>query len=176
MTKNFVNYSTFIFYHSCCETRLVYDTFVVLFKHCFVMQPLQNPPICGRTISRSWSWVLTQGLLIFSTNYVFPVYFLFVNMPTGKWYYFLCFYFILWWALLSSIGFRRIHSVLSFEKCLSSDNYQARFLYEIIQKWRNRFTRWTDYTVNLCLVIIKYKNPSWTSITIPQKYVFDFKE
>ncbi len=32
------------------------------------------------------------------------------------------------------------------------------------------------YTVNLCLVIIKYKNPSWTSITVPQKYVFDFKE
>jgi hypothetical protein len=53
ITKNFVNYSTFIFYHCCCETRLVYDTFVLLFKHCFVMQPLQNPPICGRTVSRS---------------------------------------------------------------------------------------------------------------------------
>jgi hypothetical protein len=31
-------------------------------------------------------------------------------------------------------------------------------------------------TVNLCLATIKYKNPSWTSITDPQKYVFDFKE
>ncbi len=31
-------------------------------------------------------------------------------------------------------------------------------------------------TVNLCLVTIKYKNPSWTSITVPQKYVFYFKE
>jgi hypothetical protein len=31
-------------------------------------------------------------------------------------------------------------------------------------------------TVNLCLVTIKYKNPSWTNITVPQKYVFDFKE
>ncbi len=31
-------------------------------------------------------------------------------------------------------------------------------------------------TVNLCLATIKYKNPSWTSITVPQKYVFDFKE
>jgi hypothetical protein len=30
-------------------------------------------------------------------------------------------------------------------------------------------------TVNLCLVTIKYKNPSWTSITVPLKYVFDFK-
>ncbi len=31
-------------------------------------------------------------------------------------------------------------------------------------------------TVNLCLVTIKYKNPSWTNITVPQKNVFDFKE
>jgi hypothetical protein len=31
-------------------------------------------------------------------------------------------------------------------------------------------------TVNLCLVTIKYKNPSWTSITVHQKYVFYFKE
>ena len=29
--------------------------------------------------------------------------------------------------------------------------------------------------VNLCLVTIKYKNPSWTNKTVPQKYVFDFK-
>jgi hypothetical protein len=35
---------------------------------------------------------------------------------------------------------------------------------------------WGHYTVNLCLVIIKYKNTSWTNITVPQKYVFDFKE
>ncbi len=33
-----------------------------------------------------------------------------------------------------------------------------------------------NHTVNLCLVTIKYKNPSWTNITVPQKYVFDFKE
>ncbi len=32
------------------------------------------------------------------------------------------------------------------------------------------------YTVNLCLVTIKYKNPSFTNINVPQKYVFDFKE
>jgi hypothetical protein len=32
------------------------------------------------------------------------------------------------------------------------------------------------YTVNLCLITIKYKNPSCTNITVPQKYVFDFKE
>ncbi len=32
------------------------------------------------------------------------------------------------------------------------------------------------HTVHLCLVTIKYKNPSWTNITVPQKYVFDFKE
>ncbi len=32
------------------------------------------------------------------------------------------------------------------------------------------------HTVNLCLVTIKYKNPSWTSITVPQKYVLYFKE
>jgi hypothetical protein len=31
-------------------------------------------------------------------------------------------------------------------------------------------------TVNLCLVTIKYKNPSCTNITVPQKYVFDFRE
>jgi hypothetical protein len=31
-------------------------------------------------------------------------------------------------------------------------------------------------TVNLCRVIIKYKNPSWTNKTVPQKYIFDFKE
>ena len=31
-------------------------------------------------------------------------------------------------------------------------------------------------TVNLCLVTIKHKNPSCTNITVPQKYVFDFKE
>ncbi len=31
-------------------------------------------------------------------------------------------------------------------------------------------------TVNLCLVTIKYKNPSCTNKTVPQKYVFDFKE
>jgi hypothetical protein len=31
-------------------------------------------------------------------------------------------------------------------------------------------------TVNLCLVTIKYKNPSRTNLTVPQKYVFDFKE
>ncbi len=31
-------------------------------------------------------------------------------------------------------------------------------------------------TVNLCLVTIKYKNPSCTNITVPQKYVFDFNE
>ncbi len=34
----------------------------------------------------------------------------------------------------------------------------------------------SHYTVNLCLVTNKYKNPSWTNITVPQKYVFDFKE
>ena len=32
------------------------------------------------------------------------------------------------------------------------------------------------HTVNLCLVTIKHKNPSCTNITVPQKYVFDFKE
>jgi len=32
------------------------------------------------------------------------------------------------------------------------------------------------HTVNVCLVTIKYKNPSWTNITVPKKYVFDFKE
>ncbi len=32
------------------------------------------------------------------------------------------------------------------------------------------------YTVNLCLVTIKYKNPSCTNITVPQKYVFDLKK
>jgi hypothetical protein len=32
------------------------------------------------------------------------------------------------------------------------------------------------YIVNLCLVIIKYKNPSWTNKTVPQKFLFDFKE
>jgi hypothetical protein len=32
------------------------------------------------------------------------------------------------------------------------------------------------WTVNLCLVTIKYKNSSWTNMTIPLKYVFDFKE
>jgi hypothetical protein len=31
-------------------------------------------------------------------------------------------------------------------------------------------------TVNLCLVTVKYKNPSCTIITVPQKYVFDFKK
>jgi hypothetical protein len=31
------------------------------------------------------------------------------------------------------------------------------------------------YTVNLCLVTFKYKNTS-RNITVPQKYVFDFKE
>jgi hypothetical protein len=31
-------------------------------------------------------------------------------------------------------------------------------------------------TVNLGLVTIKYKNTSWINITVPQKYVFDFKE
>jgi hypothetical protein len=30
-------------------------------------------------------------------------------------------------------------------------------------------------TVNLCLVTIKYKNPSCKNITVPQKYVFDFE-
>jgi hypothetical protein len=30
--------------------------------------------------------------------------------------------------------------------------------------------------VKLCLVTIKYKNTSWRNITVPQKYVFDFKE
>ncbi len=33
-----------------------------------------------------------------------------------------------------------------------------------------------NHTVNLCLVSIKYENPSWTNITVPHKYVFDFKE
>ena len=28
----------------------------------------------------------------------------------------------------------------------------------------------------MCLVIIKYKNSSWTKKTVPYKYVFDFKE
>jgi hypothetical protein len=31
-------------------------------------------------------------------------------------------------------------------------------------------------TVNLYLVTINYKNPSWTNITFPHIYVFDFKE
>ncbi len=40
----------------------------------------------------------------------------------------------------------------------------------------NNRSFYTSYTVNLCLVTIKYKNPSCTNITVPQKYVFDFKE
>ncbi len=32
------------------------------------------------------------------------------------------------------------------------------------------------HTVNLCLVNIRYKNPSCTNKTVPQKYVFVFKE
>jgi hypothetical protein len=31
------------------------------------------------------------------------------------------------------------------------------------------------HTVNVCLVTIKYKNPSFTNITVPQKYIFDLK-
>ncbi len=38
------------------------------------------------------------------------------------------------------------------------------------------FNLYGTITVNLCLVTIKYKNPSCTNITVPQKYVFDFKE
>ncbi len=41
---------------------------------------------------------------------------------------------------------------------------------------RRKIATCCRYTVNLCLVTIKYKNPSWTKKTVPQKYVFDFKE
>ena len=32
------------------------------------------------------------------------------------------------------------------------------------------FGKCQGHTVNLCLVTFKYKNPSWTSKTVPQKY------
>ncbi len=35
--------------HEFCSTRPFYDTFLELCKHRFVMQPLQNPPICSST-------------------------------------------------------------------------------------------------------------------------------
>jgi hypothetical protein len=39
-----------------------------------------------------------------------------------------------------------------------------------------KFLPTPGHTVNLSLVIIKYKHTSWTFITAPQKYVFDFME
>jgi hypothetical protein len=40
----------------------------------------------------------------------------------------------------------------------------------------NTACRYFSCTVNLFLVTIKYKNPSWKNKTFPQKYVYDFKE
>jgi hypothetical protein len=42
--------------------------------------------------------------------------------------------------------------------------------------WNQFQRRGFERTVNLSLVTIKYKNISWTNITVPQKHVFDFKE
>ena len=44
-----------------------------------------------------------------------------------------------------------------------------------LKQYKSKISVWA-YTVNLCLVTNKYKNPSCTNITVPQKYVFDFKE
>ncbi len=51
---------------------------------------------------------------------------------------------------------------------------QIIFIYDFLFKLCWIF--FNIYTVNLCLVTIKYKNPSWTNNTVPQKYVFDFKK
>ncbi len=53
--------------------------------------------------------------------------------------------------------------------------YKAKIFGTLFANGRLQF-RSVFYTVNLCLVTIKYKNPSWTNITVPQKNVFDFKE
>jgi hypothetical protein len=54
--------------------------------------------------------------------------------------------------------------------------YIFTFWTRIIRGLHAKRCRLSLYTVNLCLVTIKYKNPSCTNITVPQKYVFDFKE
>ncbi len=45
-TKNIGIFIILIFYHRAVVK--LYDTFVEFFKHHFVMQPLQNPPLCSR--------------------------------------------------------------------------------------------------------------------------------
>jgi hypothetical protein len=47
--KNIKSLITFIFYHSAAVKQDQNDTFVVLFEHRFVMQKLQNPPLCSST-------------------------------------------------------------------------------------------------------------------------------
>ncbi len=36
-----------IFHHRAVVKQELYMTFVMLFKHRFVMQPLKNPPLCS---------------------------------------------------------------------------------------------------------------------------------
>jgi hypothetical protein len=64
-------------------------------------------------------------------------------------------------------GQMRLHKT---HKELVSVQHSAN--YEVLWKWIS----FSFHTVNLCLVTIKYKNPSWTNITVSQKYVFDLKE
>ncbi len=47
MTK-MLDFITFIFYHRPVVKKT--DTFIGLYKHRSVMQPLQNPPLCGSTL------------------------------------------------------------------------------------------------------------------------------
>ncbi len=39
---------------SSCETRSLYKTFGEFIKYCFVMQPLENPPLCSNTLTKVW--------------------------------------------------------------------------------------------------------------------------
>ncbi len=55
MTKKQFYYFYLVSLRSC-EARSFHDTFVELFKHRFVMQPLHNSPICSSTIQKFNIW------------------------------------------------------------------------------------------------------------------------
>jgi hypothetical protein len=69
-------------------------------------------------------------------------------------------------------GSRAGSSIICGETLLCQTFSKCQFIIKWCCKCKFRELR----TVNLCLVTIKYKNPSWTNITVLQKYVFDLKE